>query len=55
MKRPKVLKSGPAYKKKISLHLKRLKEIVAYCEPHQEYMWAKYITALAKGKKEWRD
>lgn len=33
----------------------RLIKIVKYCEPYQEYMWAKYIIALALDKKEWRD
>ena len=33
----------------------RLDEIIKYCEPHQKYMWAKYITGFAKEKEDWRD
>jgi hypothetical protein len=33
----------------------RLDEIVKYCEPYQKYMWAKYITGIAKAKADWRD
>lgn len=34
---------------------KQIQEVLAYCEPHQEFMWAKYITSILKNKKDWRD
>lgn len=33
----------------------RIDEIVKYCKPHQEMMWAKYITGIALAKSDWRD
>lgn len=39
----------------VQTHADRLDEIVKYCEPHQDMMWAKYITGIALGKKDWRD
>lgn len=35
--------------------LEVLQEIVKYCSPWMHHMWAKWITAIALGKEEWRD
>lgn len=39
----------------LNVALERLQEIVDYCEPHKQYMWAKYIQGIALNKKDWRD
>jgi hypothetical protein len=33
----------------------QIQEVLTYCEPHQKFMWAKYITGILKNKKDWKD
>jgi hypothetical protein len=33
----------------------RIDAVIDYCRPHQDFMWAKYITALLLNKKDWID